>query len=89
MTTEPKPYTVADLRAWANDFRAMAETHGRMPSTKWNKKMVTESRAQAAAFDALADGIEKAESLVNDDRWDPAIRQTAQNIGRILQGEKP
>lgn len=93
MTTET-PYTVADLRVWANEFRELADTHGLMQPTDWNRKVVRESRAQAAAFDALADGIEacdedhKHHCRINADDafW---IASEAEHIGRILRGEKP
>lgn len=86
MTTET-PYTVADLRVWANEFRELADTHGLMQPTDWNRKVVRESRAQAAAFDALADGIEVSLATAK------SRRKLRSEVGlfmhRILRGEKP
>lgn len=56
MTTEPTPYTVAGLREWATRHRNFAKNG-------FNKNGSAEIyRAQAAAFDALADGMPAIET---------------------------
>ena len=82
MTTEtPTPYTVADLRRWAALHRAWANNC----YDRDEQPHAETYRAQAAAFDALADGIEECER----GRDSYADRMTAYEIGRILRGEKP
>lgn len=58
MTTEPKPYTVADLRKWANQYREFA-CRGYQ---EIDPAHAADARAQAAAFDALADGMPAIET---------------------------
>jgi hypothetical protein len=81
MTTEPKPYTVPMLREWAKDFRDWAD-HG------YHKNGSQERyRAQAAAFDALADGMEV--SLATSKSRRKLRSEVGSFMHRILQGEKP
>lgn len=94
MTTET-PFTVPDLRAWATSLRGEADRNAALKyPTPYGVSMITVYRAQAAAFDALADGIEacdedhKHHCRINADDafW---IASEAEHIGRILRGEKP
>lgn len=90
MTSEPKPYTVADLRRWANQHREFACSGYQ----EIDPAHAADARAQAAAFDALADGIEACEKPVEnvgDDYTSKMVRHamigTLEIVGRILRGE--
>lgn len=94
MTTEPKPpqsrgeplYTVADLRRWARMLLANPNTD-RYPCYGHSTTRI----AQAAAFDALADGIEACDQrpTINPSPYDEGDQDARNVIGRILRGEKP
>lgn len=85
MTTET-PFTVADLRTWAKTYRNFASLGGSA------EHPASVCLAMAAAFDALADGIEAAEhdgrKLPTVAEFDAGAASEARHIGRILRGEK-
>ena len=86
MTTEPKPpYTVADLRKWAAKLRRNAEFEGGT-----FEQTPGECLAQAAAFDALADGIEACDVRTTccQDEYEEGDVDARYSILRILRGEK-
>lgn len=83
MTTEPTPYTVADLREWANCRRLFAVDGFHKNGS------ADEYLAQAAAFDALADGMEYAEQTTRLSAPDTDAYDVAYDFGRILSGVKP
>lgn len=84
MTTEPTPYTVADLRRWARMLLANPNTD-RYPCYGHSTTRI----AQAAAFDALADGMEYAEQTTRLSAPDTDAYDVAYDFGRILSGVKP
>lgn len=100
MTTET-PYTVADLRRWADEARADAGRrigYARKAvdgiAQRAHRQEAAKLRAQAAAFDALADGIEacaipETVSVCSSSQYAAGCNAERVHIGRILRGEKP
>lgn len=79
-----QPYTVAELRGWARMLLANPN-FDRYPCNGHSMTRI----AQAAAFDALADGIELSEQTVRLNKPSEDAYDVAYDLGRILRGEKP
>ena len=80
-----QPYTVAELRGWANCRRLFAVDGFHKNGS------ADEYLAQAAAFDALADGIEACDvrTPICPDAYEEGDADARYSILRILRGEKP